>query len=78
MVARVVRIENKKLPMKDATKGMQVIGLGDGAVRSELITSERKRKKENRREKEERGESVPFCFLCRCSTMGIIRRRRRV
>ena len=32
MVARVVRIENKKLPMKDATKGMQVIGLGDGAV----------------------------------------------
>ena len=31
MVARVVRIENKKLPMKDATKGMQVIGLGDGA-----------------------------------------------
>ena len=36
MVARVVRIENKKLPMKDATKGMQVIGLGDGAVLSPL------------------------------------------
>ena len=34
MVARVVRIENKKLPMKDATKGMQVVGLGDGAVRA--------------------------------------------
>lgn len=36
MVARVVRIENKKLPMKDATKGMQVIGLGDGAVHSAM------------------------------------------
>ena len=37
MVARVVRIENKKLPMKDATKGMQVIGLGDGAVLRRLV-----------------------------------------
>jgi len=39
MVARVVRIENKKLPMKDATKGMQVIGLGDGAVLASSISS---------------------------------------